>query len=92
MRLLTPSCPKCGQQAVGTGEWVPATALIELGPGGEYRHTGQTSLHWNGMLSDHDLAPCLDLGSEDAAPGSVGLVCHSGHQWTSAEIETSVER
>ena len=91
MRLINPSCPECGERAIGTGEWVPVTALIEIDPGGEYGHTGRTTLHWNGMLSDQDLAPCFQSGSHEAAPGSVGLVCNNGHQWASAEAESPAE-
>lgn len=55
MKLNTPACPQCGKPAIGSCDLVTATAEFNGDPTkGEVEYDGQTKIHWDGQINEHD--------------------------------------
>lgn len=54
MRLLTPTCPECGEPAQWTVDCIPGGALIDLDEDGTFEYAGETKMFWDGQTTETD--------------------------------------
>ena len=79
MKLSKPTCPECGQPAIGTCDTIPGCALFMTAAGGDpdgnpdVEYGGETKVYWDGQMTDK-------------VDGLPQVQCHAGHQW-GTEIE-----
>lgn len=74
MKLSEPTCPECGEPAIGTVDRIPGIAMFHYVPGGYVEWTGDTHIDWDGQQTEE-----ID--------GLSVVKCVNGHEWTTEITE-----
>jgi hypothetical protein len=79
MKLVTPSCPKCGSPAHGTVENILGTAVINIEDDGTFEYAGDTDMHWDTQETITNEKGHITLTCGQGCPDWVsGVICEEG--------------